>query len=126
MIFQWSLSNSKSPQVSRILFSILADLNNAIVRTVSSRPVNSKSSNPSTNPFVIILRAPITISIIVTFMFQSFFNCRNLIKAKSTYIFRFSHCFNFFSVVRHDSKGHNPAKSLFFVDCYKIWSSGRD
>ena len=38
MIFHWSLSDSKSPQVSRTLLSILAVLNNAVVRLVSTRP----------------------------------------------------------------------------------------
>ena len=31
MVFHWSLSDSKSPQVSRTFSSILADLNNAVV-----------------------------------------------------------------------------------------------
>ena len=31
MVFHWSLSDSKSPQISRTLLSILADLNNAVV-----------------------------------------------------------------------------------------------
>ena len=43
MIFYRSLSDSKSPQLSRTLLSILADLNNAVVWTVSTRPVISKS-----------------------------------------------------------------------------------
>ena len=35
MVFNWNLSDSKSPQVSRTLLSILADLNNTVVWTVS-------------------------------------------------------------------------------------------
>ena len=31
VVFHWSLSDSKSPQISRILLSILVDLNNAAV-----------------------------------------------------------------------------------------------
>ena len=31
MVFHWSLSDRKWPQVSRILLSILTDLNNAVV-----------------------------------------------------------------------------------------------
>ena len=31
MVFHWNLRNSESPQVSRTLLSILADLNNVIV-----------------------------------------------------------------------------------------------
>ena len=37
LIFRWSLSDSKSPQVSRTLLSILAVLNNAVVWIVSTR-----------------------------------------------------------------------------------------
>ena len=64
MVFQWSLSDSKSPQVSRTRLSILAVLNN---------PPTSKSSSPFSNPLVIVPNAPITIGIIVTFMFYSLF-----------------------------------------------------
>ena len=31
MVFHWSLNDSKSPQVAKILVSILANLNNAAV-----------------------------------------------------------------------------------------------
>ena len=55
MIFHWSLSDSKSPQVSRTLLSILAVLNNAVVWMVSSRPPTSKSSSPFNNPLVTII-----------------------------------------------------------------------
>ena len=73
MVFHWSLSDSKSPQISMTLLSILSDLNNVIVWIVSPRPVISKSSTPCTNPFVTAPRAPIMISITVTFMFHNFF-----------------------------------------------------
>ena len=46
MVFHWSLSESKSPQVSRTLLSILAVLNNAVVWMVSTRPPTTKSSSP--------------------------------------------------------------------------------
>ena len=48
MFFHWSLSESKSAQVSNTLLSILANLNNAIVWMVSTHPVISKSSSPCT------------------------------------------------------------------------------
>ena len=35
MVFPWSLSDGKSPQVSLSLLSILADLNNAVVWMIS-------------------------------------------------------------------------------------------
>ena len=43
MVFHWSLSVNKSPQVSRILLSILVDLNNAVVWMVSTLSLISKS-----------------------------------------------------------------------------------
>ena len=42
MVFHWSLSDSKFPQVSRTLLSILAVLNNAVVWMVSTRPPASQ------------------------------------------------------------------------------------
>ena len=36
MVFHWSLSDKKSPQVSRTLLSILSDLKNAVVWMVST------------------------------------------------------------------------------------------
>ena len=63
MVFHWSLSNSKSPQIFRTLFSILDDLNNAVFWMVSSHPLISKSSSPFINPLVTVQSAPITIDI---------------------------------------------------------------
>ena len=91
MVFHWSLSDSKSPQVFWILLSILADLDNAVVWTVSTHPVISKSSSHCTNPLLTVPRAPITIGIIVTFMFHSFFYSL----ASSNYLSLFLHSFNF-------------------------------
>ena len=67
--FYWSLSNSKSPQVSRTLLSILANLNDAVVWIVSTRPLISKSSRPIINPFGTAPSAPVTIGITITFTF---------------------------------------------------------
>ena len=72
MVSHWSLSDSKSPQVSKTLFSILADLNNAVVWTVSSCPLISKFSSPFTNPLGIVPSVRITIGITVTFMSHIF------------------------------------------------------
>ena len=91
MVFHWSLSDSKSPQVSRTLLSILAVLNNAVVWMVSTRPPTSKSSCLFSNPLVTVLNIPITIGIIVTCMFHSFFNSL----ARSMYLSFFSHSFSF-------------------------------
>ena len=70
MVFHWSLSDSKSPQVSRTRLSILAVLS---------------------NPLVTVPNAPITIGTIVTFMFHSFFNSL----ARSRYLSFFSLSFRF-------------------------------
>ena len=88
MVFHWSLSDSKSPQVSRTRLSILAVLSNAVVWIVSTRPLTSKSSRPFNNPLVTVPNAPITI---VTFMFHSFFNSL----ARSRYLSFFSLSFRF-------------------------------
>ena len=109
MIFHWSLSDVKSPQVSRTLFSILAVLNNAVVWMVSTRPSTSKSSSPFNNPLVIVPKAPITISIIVTFMFHSVFNSL----ARSRYLSFFSHSFSFFLWSAATAKSKN-FQVLFF------------
>ena len=70
MVFRWSLSDSKSPQVYRTL-SIQADLNYAVVWMASTYALIS--SSPFTNPFRIVLSATITIGVTVAFMFHSFF-----------------------------------------------------
>ena len=72
MFFHWRLSDINSPQVSRSFLSILAVFNNAFVWMVSTRPPTSKSSSPFNNPLVTVPKAPMTIGIIVTFMFHSF------------------------------------------------------
>ena len=74
MVFRWSLSDSKSPQVSRTLLSILAILNNVAAWMVSTRLRTSKSFSPFNNPLVTVPIAPIITGIIVTFIFHSFFS----------------------------------------------------
>ena len=91
MVFHWSLSDSKSPQVFRTLLSILAVLNNAVVWMVSTRPPTSKSSSPFNNPLGTVPKEPIIIGIIVTFIFHSFFSSL----AKSRYSSFSSHSFSF-------------------------------
>ena len=74
MVFHWSVSDSKSSQVSRTRLRILAVLSNAVIWIVSTRQPTSKSSRQFDNPLVNAPKAPITIGTIVTFMFHSFFN----------------------------------------------------
>ena len=68
VVSHWSLSDNKSPKVSRTLLSILADLNNAIVWMISTCPLISLSSSPFTSPLG-FPNAPTP----VIFMFHSFF-----------------------------------------------------
>ena len=89
--FHWSLSDSKSSQVSRTRLRILAVLSNAVIWIVSTRPPTSKSSRPFNNPLVIVPKAKITIVTIVTFMIHSFFNSL----ARSKYLSFFLHSFRF-------------------------------
>ena len=91
MVFPKSLSDSKSPQVSRTHLRILAVLSNAVIWIVSTHPPTSKSSRPFNNLLDIVIKAPITIGTIVTFMFHSFFDSL----ARSRYLSFFSHSFWF-------------------------------
>ena len=122
MFFHWNLRDSKSPQVSRTLLSLLADLNNAVVWMVPSRPLISKSSSSLTNPLLIVPSAPITIGITVTIMLHSFFSSL----ARSRYLSLYFTFLQFYPVVSRNGKIHYSVVSLYFVDYRKIWSSGRD
>ena len=73
MVFHWRLSESKCPQVSRTLLSILAVFNNAVVWMVSTRLPTPKSFRPFNNPLVTVPKAPITIGIIVTFIYYYYY-----------------------------------------------------
>ena len=73
MASHWSLSDSRSPYVSKkTLLSILVALNNTVVWMVSTRSPIFKSSCPFTNPVVPVPRAPNAIGITVTFVFHNF------------------------------------------------------
>ena len=123
MVFHWCLSDSKSSQVSRSL-SILVDLNNAVVWMVPPWPLISKSSSPCSNPFVTVLRAPIAISIPVSFMFHCFFQLSsNVLVLISLLAF-----IQFYPVVRRNLQ--NPLLGMFFSFLFLfiflltiIWSS---
>ena len=91
MVFHWSLSDSKSLQVSRNHLSILAVLNNAVVWMISTCPPASKFSTLLNNLFITVPKAPITNGTFVAFIFHSFFNSL----ARSWYLSFFSHSFSF-------------------------------
>ena len=117
MVFHWSLSDSKSPQVSRTLLNILAVLNNAVVWMVSTRPLTSKFSSHYNNPLVTVPNTPITIVIIVTCTFHIFFQFPSKVEVLIL-LFKF---FQFYSVVNRDRKVDNFASSLFFFFFFFFW-----
>ena len=116
MVIHWSLSDSKSPQVSRTLLSILAVLNNALIWMVSTRPPTAMSSSHRTkctnyNWYNCHLHVP------------QFFQFLNKV-AILIFLFTF---LQIYSVVRRDSNVDYFSNSLFFfLDYYMVWSSGRD
>ena len=108
MVSHGNLSD-KSIYVSRTLLSILVDLSNVLGWKVYTRPVISNSSSPCASPLVTV---PITIGIIVIFMFHSFFKFPSKVQVLNPH-FTF---FQFRSMVRRDdSKVHSSVSSLFFL-----------
>ena len=90
MVFHWSFSDSKSPQVSRAILTILADLNNIVVWMFSTRPSLSISSSPFNNSSVTVSRTPITIGINVTFVFYIFFQFSSKVDSSFLRVFNTS------------------------------------
>ena len=91
MVFHWCLRDGKPPQVPMTLLGILAYFNNAVIWTISTRSVSSKSFSPCTILLVTVLRVSISIGMIVSFMFHSYF--KSLVRSR--YLSHFSHFFNF-------------------------------
>ena len=87
--FPWILKDSKSPQISCIIHGILADLNTAVVRMISIRPLISKSSSSCTNHFW--LHRVHRLGITIAFMFHSFHSSL----ARSRYLSLFLLSFSF-------------------------------
>ena len=85
MVFHWSLSDSKFPQVSRTLLSILAVFDTAVVWRVFTRPPTSKFFSPFNNPLITEPKAPFMIGIIVTCMFYCLFVFFNSLDCRGTY-----------------------------------------
>ena len=75
---------------------------------VSSHPPTSKSSSLFSNPLVTVQKTPITIGIIITYMFHSFFQFPSKV---AVFILLFTF-FQFYSVVRRDNKIDNFASYL--------------
>ena len=109
--FSLSLSDIRSPQVSRTRLRILAVLSNAVIWVVSTRPPTSMSSRPFDNTLVTLPKAPITIGTIVTLMFHILFQFSSKVEILIL-LFTF---FQFYSVINRDSKIDNFASSLFLL-----------
>ena len=91
MVFHKSLSDSKSPQISRTLLSILADLNNAVIWIVLILPQISNSAILFSKSLRANSSAPTKTDITVIFLFLSFFSSQ----ARSKYLFILSLSFIF-------------------------------
>ena len=79
---------------------------------VFTRLPSSKSSRPFNNPLVIVPKAPITIGIILTFMFHRFFF---QFSSKVEVLISLVTFFQFYSVVSRDSKVDNFADFIFLL-----------
>ena len=84
MVFHWSWNDVKFPQVSRTILSILADLNNALIKMVSIRVLIYNSSSPFTNPLVTEPSAPSKVSVLISFSSSFNFTLSSAGTAKST------------------------------------------
>ena len=107
VVFNWSLSDSESPLVTRTLLSILADPNNAVLWIVSTRPFISESSTFFINPLVTVPWPPIIIGINATFTCHSFFQFPSKVL-----------------ILLSGQPGQQIqqfCKFYFFVDYYKVW-----
>ena len=119
VVFLWSLSDRKSPQVSRTFFCCLADLINVAVWMVSTSLLISTSSSPFNNPFV-TTQSTNYIWKKRHFHVTQFFQ----FLARSRYLFVFSLSFNFTLWSGEIAKSTILQDLFFFVDCYKILLSG--
>ena len=90
MAFPWSLSDSKSPQVSMTLLSILANFNNTVVWMLFPRSLISESSSPYTNLLMTVPSLPLTIVIAITFIFHIFFSSLARSRFLSLFLLSFS------------------------------------
>ena len=115
MVFHWSLSDSKSPQVSKTLLCILADLNHAVVWMLSAHPLISNSSSPLIKPLGIDPSTPTTIGIAVTFIFHSIFS--SLARSKYLSLFSFSLIFTLWSA----GMAKSTIRLVLFIFNYHFW-----
>ena len=79
MVSKLSLFDNKSPQISRTLLSIMADLSNAVGWMVTTGPLISMFFSPFTNPLVTRPNKPITITV-VFFQFYAVVRRNDIVK----------------------------------------------
>ena len=109
VVFHWSLNDSKSPQVSRTILSILADLNCVVVCIVLIVTLISNSSNYLSIPVGTVPSASIIIGITVILMFHSFYFSNKVQVFISLFLL-----FHFPSMVHWNGKIDYSTSSLFF------------
>ena len=97
-----------------ILLNILAVPNNAVFWMVSTRSPSSRSISLFNNPFVTVSKVPITIGIIVIFMFRSLFVFFQFTCKVEVLMVLFTF-FQFYSLVSRDSKVNSFANSHFLL-----------
>ena len=107
-----------SPQVSRNLLRIPADLKTVVVSKLSTRPLLSKSCSPFANPLVTVTKAAIKIGICS--IFSSFPKQNSGISPSFCFL-----SFLFCGQLRQQNSQLCKVSS-FFVDYFKVWSSDRD
>ena len=95
VVIQWSLSDSKCPQVSKTLLRILVNFNNGVVWMVAFLFLISNSSSVLSKPLGTIANTPITIGITITPMFLNFLS--SLARFKYLTIFSRSFLFTLWS-----------------------------
>ena len=87
---------------------------------VSTRPPTSKSTSLFNYPLVIVPNEPISIDIIVTWIFHSFYQ----FPSKVEVLFLLFSFFQFYSVVSRDSKIDNFTSYIFFFFLLTVIRSG--
>ena len=100
----WEFLHQCKLMVSRMLLSILANLNNAVVWIVSTHPLISKSPSPCTNPLESLKdwyrdSETITIGITITYSYHNFFSSLAWFRYLSLFLLLFN--FIILSILHH-------------------------
>ena len=125
IVFHWSLSDSKSPQVSRTLLSILVNHNNAVVWMVWTFFLFSSLLVPSPILWWLYRAHQLQLVPPLPLCFIVFFSSL----ARSRYLSLFSPTFSFtlwFAGTAKSTLRQVLFLSFFNVDYHLVWSSDRD